>query len=236
MEVGTVAALWRYPVKSMLGQELEEAIVTEQGLAGDRAYAVAEAESGQIRNAKKAGWENLFEFRASLIREPDGEPSCLRITLPDGEIVTGEAEDRDEKLSRAFGREATLVSGGAFFDLGVVHLLTTTSLKKLGKLYPEGCFDPRRFRPNLVLEHDSEEVAFIEDGWMGRMLSIGDEVRLRVTDPVARCVMTTLPQSDLPKDPGILNTTYRHNDNNVGVYAEVLRGGKIHLSDPVLLV
>ena len=55
-------------------------------------------------------------------------------------------------------------------------------------------------------------------------------------DDLTRCVMTTLPQSELSKDPGILNTTYRHNDNNVGVYAEVLQGGKIHLSDPVLLV
>jgi uncharacterized protein YcbX len=233
--IGTVAALWRYPVKSMLGHELEEAIVTEQGLAGDRAYAVANAESGQIRNAKRAGWENLFEFRAALKDTPGDGASSLRITLPDGEIVTGGAEDRDERLSAGFGRDVRLVCGSAFFDLGAVHLLTTASLKKLGEFYPAGRFDPRRFRPNIVLELNSGEVGFVEEGWMGRTLAIGDEVQLRVTQPVARCVMTTLSQADLPKDPSILNITYRHNDNQVGVYADVLRCGTVHCADPVVL-
>ena len=68
----------------------------------------------------------------------------------------------------------TLVSGGAFFDLGAVHLLTTASLKKLGELYPEGSFDPSRFRPNLVLELDSVEVGFVEVNWLGGNLCLGD--------------------------------------------------------------
>jgi len=86
----------------------------------------------------------------------------------------------------------TLVSGGAFFDLGAVHLLTTASLKKLGELYPEGSFDPSRFRPNLVLELDSVEVGFVEVNWLGGNLCLGDQVVLEVTESVARCVMTTL--------------------------------------------
>jgi len=235
-EIGAVAALWRYPLKSMLGEEMEETIVTEWGLVGDRAYAVADAKSGEIRNAKRAGWENLFEFHAALTGGPDGTPSYLRITLPDGEVVTVEAEDRDEKLSGAFGREVRLVSGDAFFDLGAVHLLTISSLKRLGESYPAGRFDPRRFRPNIVLDLDSGEASFVEDGWIGRVLSVGEEVRLRVTESVARCVMTTLPQADLPKDSGIMSTTYRHNDNNLGVYVRVLQGGKIRRGDRVVLV
>ena len=230
MEIGRVAALWRYPVKSMLGEELEEAVFAERGLAGDRAYAVADVESGRIQNAKRAGWESLFGFRADLTGEPYGDPSCLRITLPDGGVVAGEAENRDEKLSGAFGRGATLVSG-AFFDLGAVHLLTTASLERLGELYPEGRFDPRRFRPNVVLELGSGEVGFVEDGWLGRTLRLGNEVVLEVTEPVARCVMTTLPQAELAKDPGIMTTAYRHNGNNVGVYARVLEGGRIGCGD-----
>ena len=236
MEIGRVAALWRYPVKSMLGEELEEAVFAERGLAGDRAYAVADVESGQIRNAKRAGWEGLFGFRAELVGEPYDAPSRLRITLPDGEVVAGEAENREEKLSGAFGRGATLVSGGAFFDLGAVHLLTTASLEKLGELYPEGSFDLRRFRPNVVLELGSGEVGFVEDGWLGRALRLGSEVVLELTEPVARCVMTTLPQAGLAKDPGIMNTAYRHNGNNVGVYARVLEGGHVDRGDRVVLV
>ncbi|MBA3472845.1 MAG: MOSC domain-containing protein [Rubrobacter sp.] len=235
-EIGRVAALWRYPVKSMLGEELEEAVFAERGLTGDRAYAVADVESGRIRNAKRAGWEGLFGFRADLTGEPYGDPSRLRITLPDGEVVAGEAGNRDEKLSGAFGRGATLVSGGAFFDLGAVHLLTTASLEKLGELYPEGSFDPRRFRPNVVLELGSGEVGFVEDGWLGRTLRLGDEIVLEVTEPVARCVMTTLPQAGLAKDPGIISTAYRHSGDNVGVYARVLEGGRVGRGDRVVLV
>jgi uncharacterized protein YcbX len=235
--IGTVAALWRYPVKSMLGDELPEAVVTEQGFAGDRAYAVVDVESGQVRNAKRAGWQDLFEFRAALKDAPGDALSRLRVTLPDGEIVVGE-EDRDEKLSRAFGREVRLVSGddGGFFDLGVIHLLTTASLKRLGEIYSGGCFDARRFRPNIVLELDSGEVGFVEEEWPGETLRIGDEVRLRVTESVARCVMVTLPQADLPEDQKIISTIYHHNGNQVGVYAEVLRGGEIHRGDRLVLV
>ncbi len=221
----------------MLGKELLEAVVTEQGFAGDRAYAMVDVESSQIRNAKRSGWQDLFEFRAALKDAPGDDLSRLRVTLSDGEIVAGE-EDRDEKISRAFGREVRLVPGdaGSFFDLGVIHLPTTASLKKLGEIYAEGRFDARRFRPNIVLKLDSGEAGFVEDEWLGETLCIGDEVRLRVTESVARCVMVTLPQADLPKDQGIMRTTYRYNDNRVGVYAEVLRDGKVRRGDRLVLV
>lgn len=197
---------------------------------------MADVESGRIQNAKRAGWKGLFGFRTNLTGEPHDDPSRLRITLPDGEVITGEAENRDEKLSGAFGRGVTLVSGGAFFDLGAVHLLTTALLKKLGELYPEGSFDPSRFRPNLVLELDAVEVGFVEDGWLGGTLCLGDQVVLEVTESVARCVMTTLPQAGLAKDPGIMSTAYRYNGNNVGVYARVLEGGRVGRGDRVALV
>jgi MOSC domain-containing protein len=158
------------------------------------------------------------------------------VTLPDGEVVSGDDEWRDEALSRAFGSEVRLIAGGSFFDLGAVHLLTTASLERLEELYPEGCFDLRRFRPNVVLNLDSREPGFVEDGWLGQTLRIGDEVRMRVTDPVARCVMTTLPQADLPKDQGIIDTTSRYDENNVGVYAQVLRGGRVRSGDRFTLV
>ena len=87
MEIGRVAALWRYSVKSMLGEQLEEADFAERGLAGDRAYALAGVESGRIQNAKRAGWKGLFGFRTNLTGEPHDDPSRLRITLPDGEVT-----------------------------------------------------------------------------------------------------------------------------------------------------
>jgi uncharacterized protein len=122
---------------------------------------------------------------------------------------------------------------GTFFDLAILHLLTTSTLDRLRELYPRGRFEVRRFRPNIVVA--TEEPGFAENDWIGRMVSIGDEVRLRVTGPCPRCVMTTLPQGNLPKDPGILRTAAQENQANVGVYADVVKGGSVRRSDPVVL-
>ncbi len=116
-----------------------------------------------------------------------------------------------------------------------MHLLTTATLDRLRELYPQGRFEVRRFRPNIVVETANGEKDFVEDTWIGRMLAIGNTVRLRITGPCTRCVMTTLPQADLPRDAGILRATARHNRANAGVYASVLQGGRIRRGDSVSL-
>ena len=188
----------------------------------------------------------------------------VRITLPDGTLFSSDEPDADRLLSHLFGRAVNLrvpapkaptleeywpdMDGLAhretvtdepmppetFFDLAVVHLLTTATMDRLRELYPQGRFEVRRFRPNIVVAPAAEK-GFVEDGWVGRTLEIGAEVRLSVTGPCPRCVMTTLPQGDLPADLGILRTVARHNQVNVGVYAAVLRGGRILRGDPVRL-
>ena len=237
--IGSVAELWRYPVKSLLGEELGEAEFSDRGISGDRAYAVVDGESGQLRSAKRAGWHGLFSFAARLDDDARGSGvSSLRVVAPNGGVVAGDHPDRDRLLSEAFGREVRLEEAGGepFFDLGTVHLLTTASLARLRELYAGGDFDTRRFRPNVVVELGSGETGFVEDGWIGRALRLGGEVVLEVTDTVTRCVMTTLAQGELPKDPEIMSTTYRHNDNQVGVYARVVRGGRVRRGDRVELI
>src|SRR5258708_1981046 len=118
-----------------------------------------------------------------------------------------------------------------FFDCAIVHLLTTATLDRLHQLYPQGRFEIPRFRPNIVVLPASGEKDFVENGWGGHTLAIGDSVRLSITGPCGRCVMTTLAQGDLPRDPGILRTVAQHNKVNVGVYATVERGGTIHRGD-----
>jgi uncharacterized protein YcbX len=89
----------------------------------------------------------------------------------------------------------------------------------------------RRFRPNLVLEPAHEQHDFVEHSWIGQTLAIGEQVRLQITGACPRCVMTTLPQADLPADLGILRTAARHTQANVGVYANVLHSETIRLGD-----
>jgi MOSC domain-containing protein len=263
-EFGSVVSLWRYPVKSMMGEELNGAYVTERGLLGDRAYALVDPSNGKVVSAKNPRkWGRLFDFRAALAEPPRvGEKTPpARITLPDGTIVTSERGNPNQILSNVLGREVTLATmapqtpnleeywpdmeglvhretitdeampAGTFFDLAVIHLLTTATIDRLRDLYPQGRFEVRRFRPNIVVEPASGEKSFVENAWIGHTLAIGDEVRLSITGPCPRCVMTTLPQRDLPRDPGILRTAAQHNQVNVGVYAAVLRGGTIRRGD-----
>ena len=266
--LSSVVALWRYPVKSMMGEELNAADLTQRGLLGDRAYALVDRSTGKVVSAKNPRkWSKLFDFRAAFIEAPRSGQKIppVRITLPNGTIATTEQGDLEQALSDVLGREVTLATtapetpsleeywpdldglahretvtdesmpAGTFFDLAVIHVLTTATIDRLRELYPQGRFEVRRFRPNIVVEPDSGAKGFVENDWIGHTLALGDEVRLSITRPCPRCVMTTLPQGDLPRDPGILRTAAQHNEVNVGVYANVVRGGTIRRGDPVRL-
>ena len=124
---------------------------------------------------------------------------------------------------------------GMFFDLATIHVLTTATINRLRELYPQGRFEVRRFRPNIVVRPDNDDAEFVESSWVERELRIGDDVELEITDHCPRCVMTTLPQGDLPKDSGILRTAARNNEVHVGVYAEVRRAGTVQRGDTVTL-
>ena len=273
VETGSVVGLWRYPVKSMMGEELNAAEVTERGLVGDRQFAVVDASTGKVAGAKNPRkWGNFFDFRAAYVEPPESGSKlpAVRLTLPDGTVVTSEQPNVAQVLSKALGREVAFAEAqhdgessaaqaeeywpdiegldyrdtvtewelppGTFFDLAVVHLLTTATIERLRVLYPEGRFEVRRFRPNIVVATGPNQQGFVENDWIGHTVAIGDEVRLRITGPCPRCVMTTLPQGDLPKDAGILRTAAQNNHANVGVYADVVKGGTVRRADEVTLV
>src|SRR3989449_7732713 len=104
----SVGALWRYPVKSMMGEELNAAEVTERGLLGDRQFAVVDRATGKIGGAKNPRkWGNFFDFRAAYVEPPQtgSKIPAVRITLPDGAVVTNEQGDLTQILSKAFGRD-----------------------------------------------------------------------------------------------------------------------------------
>ncbi|MFL6371399.1 MAG: MOSC domain-containing protein, partial [Nitrososphaeraceae archaeon] len=126
-----------------------------------------------------------------------------------------------------------------FFDIAVIHILTTSTINHLRELYPEGRFEVRRFRPNIVVKSTSEEKNkkndFIENSWVGKKMTIGEDIVLKITGPCTRCVMITLPQGDLPQDLGILRTVARYNQVTAGVYASVHHGGPIHRGDLIHL-
>jgi len=251
-------------VKSMLGEELAEADVAERGLAGDRAYALLAAATGRVVSAKNPKrWPRMFQLRASYVSRPSpgGPLPAVRIEFPDGTEVESGGPETEERLSGFLGGKVRLVTStperaaveeytppipgleegfgefqippGPFHDSTPVHVVTTATLARLRDRYPEGRFDVRRFRPNVLLETDGQ-AGFVEQSWIGRTLAIGD-VRIPLTKPCSRCVMTTLPQDDLAEDIGILRAIVASAHGDVGVKGPVGRGGVVHREDPVFV-
>jgi uncharacterized protein YcbX len=247
---GTIAGLWRFPVKSMQGERLEQADLTEQGLVGDRAYALIDVETGKVVSAKSVRlFPQLFACTAAFVEPPQpghGLPP-VRMTLPDGASVRSDSADVDRVLAACFRREVRLSPaaadpgpGAPFFDLMPVSLLTTSTLRQLGEHRPESRFDERRFRMNVTVA--TREAGFVENHWVGRELELGEQARVRVTQPDSRCVMTTLAQGDLPHDAGVLRTLALHNALRIGdegpypcagVYAVVAAPGRLRTGDRV---
>lgn len=266
---GSVVALWRYPVKSMQGEELNALAFGMRGAVGDRAHALIDQKTGKVASAKNPRkWGKLFDCRAAFVATStdDDSVSDVRITLPDGRTVTTAEEGIDDVLSALFGSTVSLASSaptaptleeywpdieglthrdavtdeampaGTFYDLATVHVLTTATLERLRALYPQGRFEVRRFRPNIVVDTIDKSDSFAEDAWVGRTIALGGNVQLQITGPCPRCVMTTLPQSDLPRDVGILRAALKGHDANVGVYAKVILPGTVIRGDSVRLL
>jgi uncharacterized protein YcbX len=269
--LGKLASLHRYPVKSMMGEDLNAVYVTERGLFGDRWYALWDTETGKVVSAKNPRkWPDMFSYRATYTSPPAHLSSTaagssvppVRVALPDGEYAVSSSPDFAGTLSAKLGRSVTLLAAppqtaqleeywpdmeelsnrdvvtdeampnGTFFDLAILHLLTTSTLDQLRSLKPSSRFEPRRFRPNLIID-TGDQKGFVENDWIGKRIAIGSEVRIDVTGPCPRCVMTTLAQGDLPKDAGILKTAAQHNETRVGAYAAVVQPGMIRIGDTI---
>lgn len=233
---GRIIRLWRYPVKSMLGEECAHLDVNERGVVGDRLFAVRDGD-GKFGSGKTTHRfrkiDGLFGFNAAY------DQSVPRIVFPNGRTILGKDSNVDAALSEALGQPVTLAQeeGISHLDAGPIHLLTMASLAWLRTLLPDVRIDDRRFRPNVVIDVPGE--IQVERLWLGKMICIGDEVTLRVRDLTERCVMVNLSQADLLDDPRVLRSIGRDNgrDNGAhfGVYAEVVVPGRIKRDDCVMV-
>jgi uncharacterized protein YcbX len=228
--IGTIAGLWRYPVKSMLGERHESLLLERRGVVGDRLYAIRD-EAGKFGSGKTTRrfrlMDGLFRFHARY----DGETPI--ITFPDGATLKGDDPAIHTRLSDALGinvqlsREANI----SHFDDGPVHLVTTASLHALSALLAQNKVDARRFRPNIVVETDGE--GFLEDNWEGHDILLGDVVRLRVTKQTERCVMVNFAWDELREEPRALRALAQTRDTCMGVYADVLTPGALRQGDQI---
>jgi len=248
-----VAEVWRYPVKSMLGEELNQAEVEPAGIQGDRQWAVVDAESGVSLSAKRyaellscRAWTNDSEIMIAL---PDGSEFPVSSTeaanglsdLLGRKVVTRSAEST-QTIQHEFPTAITEGEGEpflwepgteAFFDRAPLHLLTTATLSELRRLQPESVFHRARFRPNFII--DTDETGFVENDWINRDLKLGS-LKCRVTNHKPRCVMVTRYQGDLPKDIEVIRTILKNNDGNAGVELRALESGTLRSGDEVAII
>ncbi len=151
-------------------------------------------------------------------------------------------EADDPAGERMIGFRPAMAAPGTLNDLAAMHVLTTSTLATLADEHPAGQWDPRRFRPNILFDDGNRAGANGEDGWIGQDLQIGGGARINIVAATPRCIMTTLGQADLPRDPEMLRTMARANRRPLGefglfaaagAYAEVVAPGTVRVGDPV---
>ncbi|WP_428526298.1 MOSC domain-containing protein [Roseibium sp.] len=225
-----IQSIWRYPVKSLLGEPLTEALVENRGLIGDRVYALTDTK-GKLGSGKSTSHfqriDNLLLLRATT------QNNEVHIALPGEPLEPISSRDLPHRLSDFLGQPVTLVEDqdAAHFDDGAVHIILSSELKALQARSPHLDFDPRRFRANLLLNTPDHMCA---EDLLGRVLTIGD-VRLKITHPTERCVMVTTKQDGLSSEPLILKAISKGFDINFGLYASVLKPGQIEVGQEVKL-
>jgi len=236
-----VAALWRYPVSSLAGESMAEMAVAPDGVEGDRLFGLVEAATGEIaRPDAGPKWHGVPRLAARL-----GDGGGLEIGTPDGEWLAAPGDEADRAASAFLGFQAAIrpygrteTAGAPFvprYQKAPIHLVTTASLAELKPLHPHGDPDPRRFRPNILVDMQPVAGHFPETEWIARRIAIG-ELELTVTEACRRCGFTIIAQDGLENDPGILRTLVKKNAHNLGVYCAVTRPGRVRTGDAVRLL
>ena len=225
-----VAALHRYPVKSVLGEQLTAVDLDERGVAGDRAWSVRTA-AGKLGSGKATkrfeAVIGLLEMRACT---NDGR---VEVTLPSGDTYDVTDPDAAEHLSRHIGQPLTFVPEGdvSHFDDGPVSLIGLASVCALGEARGEPV-DAARFRANI---HVETVEPFIEDEWIGRQVRIGSAA-LEVVLPSPRCVMINMKTAELPAQPGNLAAIGQLHGQCLGVIARVVKPGRVVVGDELVVL
>jgi uncharacterized protein YcbX len=236
--VGVVKGLYRYPVKSMGGQDLATAQLGWHGIEGDRRYAF-------LREDQKGGfpWLSASQLPSLLLYRPVGDPSPgasgpTHVTTPTGATLELDGEALRDELSGAFGARLRLMrlDRGIFYD-AALSLISTATIESIAAAAGRG-LDIRRFRPNILVEA-AAGAPFPEEAWLGGRLRFGDGADAPVMGPTrrdVRCAMVGLDPDTAVAAPEVLKATVRINETCAGVYGSTLRTGLVAVGAPVYLL
>ena len=228
--VGRVAALFRYPVKSMAAEELDTVEVSWNGLAGDRRWAFIRA--GQVRSGFP--WltirqrPELARYRPRFAEPARPDASRTLVQTPSG----GELDVDDPALAAELGPGVRVIKQDrGIFDTMPLSLLSTQTVAGLGRMVGAD-LTAQRFRPNFLVDAPGRD--FPEDAWIGRVLRVG-RMRMRVDKPDQRCVVTTIDPVTLRRNRAVLRVIARERDTRLGVYGSTVEPGPVAVGDLVEL-
>jgi uncharacterized protein YcbX len=230
-EVGRIAGLWRYPVKSMAAEALEWADVGWHGLEGDRRWAFIR--DGVVRSGFP--WLTLREnpgmwgYRPRLTDPERPDASVTQVRTPSG----AELDVTDPALAEELGHGARVIrQNRGIFDTFPLSLVTTQTVRALGGTVGAP-LDPLRFRPNLLVEAAGGE-PFVEDAWVGAVLTVGGS-RIRVDKRDGRCVVIDVDPVSTERNPAVLRAVARDREGCLGVYGSTVRPGRVSIGDAVVI-
>jgi uncharacterized protein YcbX len=256
-QFGTVSAVWRYPVKSMSGEQVDEVFVGYAGVYGDRLYAFTHSGApaffpyytGRDRS-RMLLYRPRFRHGELAVRPPNAidalgfgtgltaiygsaEDLAVDVTTPDGAVMAVD----DPALAAEIGGDTALSllrCDRAMTDCRPVSLF---SLQTAGKLTEEmeRPIDPRRFRANLVLDIPGTD-GFAEDALVGKTVQVGDRARIAVLDRDTRCAMIGIDPDTAERDRDIPAWVVKAHESRAGVYGAVLAEGIVRPGDAVTIV
>jgi len=254
IEIGQVEALFRYPVKSMRGERLEEVELGWHGLDGDRRLAFRRMQTNDHSGfpwltASKLPELTLFtpQRREGDAREGGAQGELqlpTHVRTPDGEEMPVFSEELAAEVGRRYGAPVEMMQlKHGIFDDACISVIASDTVREIGRLAGRSLdgqsLDVRRFRPNVVVRL-LRSVAFQEDEWLGGVLSFGqndddDAPAITVTMRDVRCSMVNLDPDTASPAPEVLKAVVRVHQNTAGIYGTVTRIGRLAVGQTVFL-
>lgn len=238
VEIGSIEAIFRYPVKSMGGERLDEANLGWHGLEGDRRLAFRRVDDRSDFPWLTGGkLPDLVAFAPH--RRDNSNPGDLptHIRTPDGQEMPVFSDELAAEVGRRYGAPVQMMQWKhGIFDESAISVIATATVEEIARLAGQAA-DMRRFRPNVVVRL-RQPVPFQEDKWLGGALSFGegdDSPTISVTMRDVRCSMVNLDPDSAKPAPEVLKAVVRANQNNAGIYGTVIRIGRLAVGQSVFL-
>jgi uncharacterized protein len=237
-EIGRIKSIFRYPVKSMAGVQIDSAVLGWHGLKGDRRFAVR-----RLSDQSGFPWLTASRLPELLLYKPFGEASVdhdlpTHVRTPDGAEFSIDSDELRDEISRRHGGPVQLMQlKHGIFDDATVSVIDVATVRAVEREAGRP-LDVLRFRPNIVIEGNTDE-PFAEDQWVGKTLRFGTDDEgpaVSITMRDLRCVMINLDPATAESDTSVMKAALRLNTNHAGVYATVISSGEVRIDQKVYLV